>query len=409
MKRRNKQMRDVSNEMLFAACEQLITHQKDATEIAEWLKEKYAAEVQRLADEYNLVLTREKCYPLLREAFLRKLVFLHIPEELHLAKRIRDYYHVDDHKTVKVIDVRPPPAPDGQPGAAVEPAMHTVAEKVAQAAAEVLVGLIKQLGHTKESVHLGFGAGRTTFTVAGHLAHLLQGERDCPNLVLHALTSGFEAERPLSSPVAFFPAFDQARVQAIGLFAPAIVFADEYDDLKNFPGIRESFARAGEIDIVVTSLARAKDQHGLLNRFLGVAGERATASSEEARQPPVPRRVTKALNETRKVLEASQWVGDVAFLPFSHQGPIVVKTGLRAMTLFELPELVRLAATPDKYVVLVAGPCGTCGTGKANAIKPLLERQNENLHIWNYLITDKSTAGDLLPPERASAAPTGSY
>jgi DNA-binding transcriptional regulator LsrR (DeoR family) len=91
------------------------------------------------------------------------------------------------------------------------------------------------------------------------------------------------------------------------------------------------------------------------------------------------------------------WVGDVQFRPYSAEGPLPENVcPVRAVTLFELDELVRIAKdrTNGKYVVLVAGPCGECGETKKNALRPLLA--NEQLRLWTHLIVDAKTAKELL-------------
>jgi hypothetical protein len=67
---------------------------------------------------------------------------------------------------------------------------------------------------------------------------------------------------------------------------------------------------------------------------------------------------------------------------------------VRAVTLFELSDLVRLARTEGKYVVLLGGPCGECGHTKTPALLPLLSEPD--LRLWTHLLTDVETAKELL-------------
>ena len=69
-------------------------------------------------------------------------------------------------------------------------------------------------------------------------------------------------------------------------------------------------------------------------------------------------------------------------------------TGKLAVTLFNLPALVRMAASKDKHVVLVAGPCHTCQERKVPALRPLLTRPA--LRAFDTLITDSRTIWELL-------------
>lgn len=90
------------------------------------------------------------------------------------------------------------------------------------------------------------------------------------------------------------------------------------------------------------------------------------------------------------------WVGDVQYVPYSKGGPIVLGEGFRSVVLFELPDLVRMAESGKKYVVLVGGPCSTCGEMRTKALLPLIEQPR--LHVWTHLVTDIRTAAELLPP-----------
>jgi hypothetical protein len=59
-----------------------------------------------------------------------------------------------------------------------------------------------------------------------------------------------------------------------------------------------------------------------------------------------------------------------------------------------------MVQSKEKYVVLVAGPCGECARTKEDAIRPLLEEPS--LKIWSHLVTDMETASRLLDPEKSS-------
>ena len=96
-------------------------------------------------------------------------------------------------------------------------------------------------------------------------------------------------------------------------------------------------------------------------------------------------------------MQDAGWVGDVQFRPYNRQGPIIEECPVRAVTLFDLSDLVRMARTDDKYVVLLGGPCGECGRLKTDALIPLLTR--EELRLWTHLIVDVQTAGKLLSGE----------
>jgi hypothetical protein len=84
----------------------------------------------------------------------------------------------------------------------------------------------------------------------------------------------------------------------------------------------------------------------------------------------------------------------VQHLPYSDEEPITEPVGNRAVTLFELRDLVNLAKTPDRSVLLVAAACGVCQRSRADALVPLL--RSPALKVWTHLVTDIPTARELL-------------
>ena len=173
--------------------------------------------------------------------------------------------------------------------------------------------------------------------------------------------------------------FDQVmtKVSYVALFSQTVVDNQDYEKHKQNPGIRLPFERRDEIDIVVTSLAAADHEHGLLGSYLSHLAEQKLLDAN-------------LLTEMRN----AGWVGDVQFRPYSADGPLENVCPVKAVTLFELDELVRLAKSGDKYVVVVAGPCGECGAPKTHALEPLLA--NDKLRLWSHLVTDAGTATELL-------------
>ena len=65
------------------------------------------------------------------------------------------------------------------------------------------------------------------------------------------------------------------------------------------------------------------------------------------------------------------------YLPYSTKAPITVGSGVRAVTLFELADLVAMVRSGDKHVVLIGGPCGECAVSKTEALRPLLEDETK--------------------------------
>lgn len=329
---------EASDELVFGVCHAFLRGDKTETIAA------------------SFGLTREGVYPLIIEGAARNYLLLCPPPQQELTDRLADRYKLDPAR-VRVVATR---------GKAAN-------EQVSWAGGDVVLDLVREMGQRKRQVHLGLGSGWTTLQVARRVAQRLRTEFGGPDLVLHALSSGFDIKDPLRAPVAFFGAFSNLpmKVDYLGLFVSAAVPWNMYEDVKTQPGVRESFQHAPEVDIVVTSLAGAGDEHGALNRFLKLWG-----------------------NEAIEDLRSQGWVGDVQYLPYSPTGPITVKSGVRAVTLFELADMVSMVRSKDKHVVLVGGPCGDCGRPKADALRPLLEEPG--LRVWSHLVLDAGTAEKLL-------------
>lgn len=365
---------DESDEIVFAVCSRFLEHlgkQLDphsgdeesqrkgaAAAIAQWLE----------TDWGRGDLTRERIYPLLWEAARRNYLLLLPPREKNLAQRIADRYGVPqyakDEQTIQVVNVRG----------------HGAFGEVSSVGADTVLSLIQRLGQKKERVHVGLGGGYAAMMVAKRLAHRVYSDPTCPKLSLHALSAGgFSIDKPQKAPITYFGYFDDVltNVECVALFSETVVSSEEYERVKRGPGVRRSFERAGQIDIVITSLASAHDEDGLLGQYL------QHLVSERELDPSAVKR-----------MEDAGWVGDVQFRPYNAEGPIVDECPVRAVTLFEISDLVRMAHTEDKYVVLLAGPCGECGRLKTDALIPLLTRSQ--LRLWTHLILDVDTAGKLL-------------
>jgi hypothetical protein len=372
-----------TDELVFAVCDRFLAQldrqynpqspnadggrKGAAAAIADWLREKWGR-----GD-----LTREKIYPLFWEAARRRFLFLQPPREMHLARRIADAYDVahepGDEREIRVVNVR---------GAGA-------VRHVASDAADLVLALVQEIGCRKRPVHIGLGAGVSATMVARCLADHIRSDPDCPPLVFHVLSSGgFPVDKPERSPITCFHCFDGAlaHVDFVALFSHTIVPSNDYERSRRSPGARKAFERAGEVDVVVTSCACARDVHGMLRQFL----EHLVDAGE---LDPFT---------IQRLLDAG-WAGDVQFRPYSPTGPILDECPARAVTLFELSELAGMAHTEGKYVVLLAPPCSECGTLRTEALKPLLAEPG--LRLWTHLVLDADTAAELLrSPTRADQA-----
>jgi len=354
-----------SDAIIYGICDRFLGKggaRVDLSEILHWLHH----------DLERTDLTRERIYPLVREAVRRGFVFLQPPREAYLAQRLAERFglkqYQDDPERIQVINARGIDA----------------AQQVATVGGDMLFSLVMDLSQRKpkdEGVHIGLGGGFAAMVVARRLAQRLYSEVGSSKLVLHSLSAGgFLVDEPQKVPITYVSYFQDALVDVeyVSLHSETVVRSDEdYERVKANPGVRRSFQRAGDIDIVVTSLAVAGHEHGLLLRYL------ENLIAEGAIERDALTRMT-----------ASGWRGDVQFRPYTSAGPMVEPCPVRAVTLFELSELVEMARTPGKSVILLGGPCGNCGETKAEAIRPLLE--NPNLRLWTHLLTDVLTARELL-------------
>ena len=325
--------------------------------VADNLNERLKKEGIELPAQVN----RQQVYALVSDARKRGFFVLRPPLEAVLNRRVADVYGLDA-ENIEVVDAEGPSTGDFVADRAAKRAMRLIKE----------VGAAKQSTSDNQRVHLGLGAGYTTMNIARHLAHELRAEDDLPDLVLHALTSGFRVEQPQTAPVSFFGSFGNLRIKVgyVGLFARPVVKREHYAGEIDQPGAVEAFKRRHEIDIVITSLASAQDEHGDLNMFL-------------RKQP-----------EDIQQLRDDGWVGDVMYRPYSETGPLTREASIRALTLFELIELIDLVKQPNKYVLLVSGPCGHCGMNRSGALRPLLS--SAQLKVWSHIIMDRGTAQDLV-------------
>jgi DNA-binding transcriptional regulator LsrR (DeoR family) len=343
-----RNLRVFNDRILVEVCHRFMKGER-AAQIRDWLNEKT-----------NYEVTREDVFPLIREAVRRGYLVLFPPRHEVMRHRIVERYPKQtDKDRIVVVSVGAGSARDLLP----------------PYAAHVVLSRIKELAATKERVHIGLGGGGTIKSVARYLAAFLGVEERIPKLAIHVLTSGFVVNRPENAPITFLRYFKRlgADIKCFGLSTPPVFGTDGYERVWKIPGVEESFKRAKQIDIVVTSLASADDPHGELNEFM--AGERTKKGVE--------------------VLRKAGWVGDLQYHPYSNQGPITdVRARVRAVSLFDLAGLKKLAETKDKFVIVVGGPCGICERTKVRALRPLL--QSDSMKVWTDLVMDLTTGEALL-------------
>jgi DNA-binding transcriptional regulator LsrR (DeoR family) len=345
-------LRDIDESALVLACDMFVQGSKTPE-----IRDAVNRELARL--NRNKKITREQVYQLLTLGRERRFFTFTPPAHHALQTRVANAFDVAPNR--------------------VQVANSISIDHLAATAATLLVELILDLGNKNEDVHVGLGGGYTTRLVAYHLATQLRAIPDLPKLTLHALSTGFNPMGPHTAPVAFFGFFQDISpaVEYVGLFAPPVVDTADYVRTIRRPGVKESFDAREQLDLVVTSLGSASHGHGDFFRFmeLGTKGAKGAKSG-------------------LKVLQKAGWIGDVQYRPYSETGPILDDTTTRAVTLLELDELSQMAASGDKYVVVVAGPCGECGQLRTDAVMPLLVAPK--LRLWSHFAMDMATAEDLV-------------
>ncbi|MGO8691951.1 MAG: hypothetical protein ACLQLG_20210 [Thermoguttaceae bacterium] len=328
--------------------------------------------VREIAEQVNTELrpdkplNRESVYPLLAEARRLRFVRLVAPLEGRLASEVaRKFACNPQHITV------------------VRTQGKHLNRYVADIAAEIALDLIRATGAALGgTVGLGLGPGRATLDFSRCLSELLRSEINVPKIKLFAICAGSPANHPEYSSTSFFNLFPAERVEErVGLFAETVVPGDDFEKIKRRPGVAEAFQSRGEVSIVITSMGDFYDKDDLLSTFLAGTGTNL------------------------QTLRDRGWIGSVQYRPYSASEPIKENPKeMRAVTLFELEDFVRMADSKNKHVVLIARQCGACGRNRAAALRPLLT--TPRLRVWSDLVMDEATARDLLSdaPENSPIA-----
>jgi hypothetical protein len=109
------------------------------------------------------------------------------------------------------------------------------------------------------------------------------------------------------------------------------------------------------------------------------------------RSPP-PLYKEEGSAESLMELQQAKTIGDLLWRPISDSGPVEVEVGVRAMTPLDLPDLPLLIRAGSK-VVVVLGPCGTCGGPKGEVLRALLGWKG---HYITHAVVDSRTAAEAL-------------
>jgi hypothetical protein len=303
-------------------------------------------------------LTREGVYPLIGEAVRRGFIKLVPPVSQQLAERVSAKYPNLGTSTLRVVETAGP---------------HDNA-KVAAVAAELALDHLGEIMKAKKGpvVGIGLGPGRATLDFCRAFRGLLAGYPEPVKLRLVAISAGCPANAPEYASISFFNLFPPHLVESkVGLFAETLVRLKGFREIQQRAGVKEAFAARESIDLVVTSMGDVYDEDDLLSMFLQQSGEDLGR------------------------LRAGGWIGNVQYRPYSLKGPVKERpSDLRAVTLFELEDLVRIAGQKNRHVILMARQCGICGRTRAEALRPLLT--NAGLKVFSTLVLDAATARELL-------------
>lgn len=409
--------KDETDELVYAVCERFLKpnilsedskEERSSTKgvttaIAEWANEKF----HRTATNR---LTREKIYPIVWEGVERGFVLPNPPIEEQLESELVAAFHLEEH--LKQCD-----------GAVVvcNSASKTAAQNVSYRVADQIISLIKKIRgaalktnedgpEVDNSVHIGFGSGYAAMEVAKRLA--VNSGIDVPKLTLHAITSSYYLEEQEKDTSAYFTYFSNNKlidVQCISCNTTPLIWdknaplnepesqraarwtfniAEHWQN----PSLQFNYEKRDEIDIVVTSLASARDNDGLLKKYLQSLKKHKRIQED----------AVQTLNE-------QGWVGDILFLPYAENGPIFPRT-VQAASLFTFNDLVSWATgtsipvsngtSKKRYIVLVGGPCADCFRPKDDALYPLLD--NPKMRAWTHLIIDRMTAEALIQAKKAA-------
>jgi DNA-binding transcriptional regulator LsrR (DeoR family) len=303
-------------------------------------------------------LTRESLYPLVEEAVRRDIVRLTPPVSQALRDKLVQKFPGLAAAKVNVVETT---GPDDN-------------AKVAAFAAEKAFKALTRIARIKggKPVGIGLGPGRATLEFCRFLSSRLKFLDEELKVRLVAITAGCPATMLENAPISFLNLFPEQLVERkLGLFAETLVRAGDFPGLSGHTGVKEAFAAKNDIDLVVTAMGDFQDPHDLLSLFLKDSGQDLRA------------------------LRRRGWLGNVQYRPFTASGPVhEAPDELRAVTVFELADLVERAKDRSKEVILMARQCGLCPRPRAGALRALLS--NPSLKVFTRLVLDRATAAELL-------------
>ncbi len=313
---------------------------------------------EKIQEKLGISLSREQPHRLLSFAAQRNLLSFKAPLATELENQIaREYNWL---KGVKVVRT-------------------AVSDDVSYRVAETLLDHVCTLSKSRpadKAVHIGFAGGKALRKTARIFSEMLREPRmDLPQtIIFHAIVAGFQVTDPSTDPNGFFNYFAgetdlQVQASFIGLPAPMILKSGEIGKLRTISYLSEAFDSVKDIDIIVTS-AGGHWQQGHSSYYS---------------------MLSKASPQTVEQLTRAGCIGDLMWRPLGKDGPLKVDTDMRTVTLIEpsaLPEFIKRG----KSVILLLGPCGTCGRPKGDVLGAILAKRN----LITHLVVDSRSARALL-------------
>lgn len=336
--------------LVFRTAELFLRDQMRTPEIAELLKREFPHDASKL--------TRETIYPLLQKALELGFLRLVPPLDEKLARDVESKFRCEAG-SVRVVDSQAPAS------------NANVSAAAADWAAELVQELHAKLGGI---IGVGLGPGRATLDFSHAFSSCLRQNPSLPKLKLVAITAGGPARYPEFASISFFNLFPSISVQEkVGLFAETLVRSDAIQDIRTCPGCREAFEAIKDIHLVVTSMGDMQDEHALLRMWYSDCPNR------------------------RNLSWWREAVADIQYRPYGKDRFLKERPDeLRAVTLFELEDMVALAQRRDRHVILIARQCGLCEPHrtKASALLPIL--RHPEMRVFSRLVMDSPTAHELM-------------
>ena len=229
----------------------------------------------------------------------------------------------------------------------------------------------------RRKVHVGISAGGTIGSFSKFLAERLEDRNDLPQLVFHALTSGFDPRNPMNTPAVTLGSFSRIRPEPefSVLLSEPLVPSDAAKRMHTRPFLKNAYERAKALDIVVTSLSVADHPHSMFVTAL----EQENPGKSQAR---------------RKKLSQQDWAGDIMWRPYSRAGR-TIEFEIEPVSVVRFDDLVRMSNDPRKHVICIAGNCAECSATKTSALTPFVRANMQGRRPFSHLVTTSKTAQEL--------------